>query len=211
MRGCSAALAFLVACGVEACAPAPATSSTTTPSETAIVTPNPLTLAPNDCTAPPPSAGSRAHSSALGATVTLPAGWIENPADEGQLGAMAAFALESQTAPHPANIDGESPLPTTMRPHDAVNAEAAYTPGSGTVVAKGDCTIAGSQASFFESSVTFPILFPGLPQLKGAGYVIYIAHRKSLVRLVVVLDAADRESVMPQVKGILGSWQWDQP
>jgi len=138
----------------------------------------------------------------LAATVTIPAGWIENTTDEGQSGAQAGFALElgSGNRRGPDGIFGDS-LADPMTPHDAAAAEAAYTPGSGTVIAKGDCTIAGSQASFFESSVG------GL----GGGYVLYIGHRGVLVRLLILFSSDTRDSTIPQVKSILGSWQWDQP
>ena len=184
------------------CGPAPArgglpAGSTPTP----VATPNPIALAPNDCISSPPTSGTKAHSPALAATVTLPPGWLENTTDEGQSGAQVGFALElgSGTRRGPDVIWGNS-LAGPMTPHDAVAAEAAYTPGSGTVIAKGDCTIAGSQASFFESSLA------GL----GSGYVVYIGHRGVLVRLLILFSPDTRDTTIPQVKSILGSWQWDQ-
>jgi hypothetical protein len=135
--------------------------------------------------------------------VTLPASWIENTTDEGQNGAQVGFALElgGGTRHGPDVIWGNS-LASPMTPHDAVAAEGAYTPGSGTVIAKGDCTIAGSQASFFESSVA---------GLGGGGYVLYIRRPGVLVRLLILFSSDTRDSTMPQVKSILGSWQWDKP
>ena len=195
------ALAAVIA--VFECGPAPApgalpAGSTPTP----VATPNPIALTTNDCISSPPTSGTKAHSPALAATVTLPAGWLENTTDEGQSGAQVDFAIElrSGTIPGADGIFGNS-LAGPMSPHDAVAAEAAYTPGSGTVIAKGDCTIAGSQASFFESSVA------GL----GSAYVVYIGHRGVLVRLLILFSPDTRDSTMPQVKSILGSWRWDQP
>ena len=193
-------IALAGALALSACGPSPnASPASSTPKSGA--TPNPIALAPNDCTSPPPASGTKAHSAALAASVTLPASWIENTTDEGQSGAQAGFALElgSGTRRGPDGIFGDS-LADPMTPHDAAAAEAAYTPGSGTVIAKGDCTIAGSQASFFESSVG------GL----GGGYVLYIGHRGVLVRLLILFSSDTRDSTMPQVKSILGSWQWDQ-
>lgn len=164
------------------------------------MTPNPRALESNDCTAPPTRNGTQVHSPVLGATVTLPVGWAENPADEGQQGPPAAFDIATGSPGDGANISSDF-FRSTMSPHDAANAEAAYTPGSGTVVAKGDCTIGGGQASFFESSI---------PQLGSVGYGLYIAHSRNLVRLVIVFPETRRASTMPEVKSILGSWQWDQ-
>jgi hypothetical protein len=197
---------FLVA----ACTPGPAASHSGSPSASpasspaaSVASPNPVALAQNDCTSPPPTSGTKTHSSKLAATVTLPAGWVENTADEGKSGAEAAFALElaSGTRQGPDVMWGDS-YATAMTAHEAAVAEAAYTPGSGTVMAKGDCIIAGSQASFFESSVAV---------LGGGGFVLYIGHRGVLVRFVILFSSDTRDSTMPQVKSILGSWQWDKP
>src|SRR5467141_790072 len=182
------------------CGPGPspgASPAGSTPTQ--VATPNPVALAPHDCISSPPTSGTKAHSSVLAATVTLPTGWLENTTDEGQSGAQVGFALElgSGTRRGPDVIWGNS-LASPMTPHDAVAAEAAYTPGSGTVIAKGNCAIAGSQASFFESSVG------GL----GGGYVLYIGHRGALARLLILFSSDTRDSTMPQVKSILGSWQW---
>jgi len=116
---------------------------------------------------------------------------------------MTTLALEALSGLDLARIYGD-PFASTMSPHDAVNAEAAYTPGSGTVVAKGDCMIAGGQASFFESSIS-------ILGLESSGYSLYIAHGAKLVRLLIEFSQATRASIMPQVKSILGSWQWDKP
>jgi hypothetical protein len=181
------------------CGPGPSPGASTAGSTpTPVASPNPIALAPNDCISSPPASGTKAHSSVLAASVTLPGGWIENTIDEGQSGAQAGFALEPRRGPD--GIFGDS-LAGPMTPHDAAAAEAAYTPGSGTVIAKGDCTIAGSQASFFESSVG------GL----GGGYVLYIGHRGVLARLLILFSSDTRDSTMPKVKSILGSWQWDKP
>lgn len=214
------ALLVLSVCGVAACSPthassakspaSPPTASQTSPS----VTPNPLALEPNDCTAPPPSNGTQAHSSVLGATITLPSGWAENPADEGKNGLEATFAVEIGNGPNGA-IFSADPFPLTMTPHDAVAWEVSQ-PGSGTVVVKGDCTIAGSPASFFESTVQAN-LFPGITWV-GDGYSVYIDHRGALVHVSGDLPSSNgittplpRASVMTDVKSILGSWTWDQP
>jgi hypothetical protein len=169
------------------------------------MTPNPHALAPNDCTAPLPSNGPRVHSSALGATVTLPAGWAENPADEGQQGLQSAFDLASGNGANGANISGDL-LALTMSPHDAVDWMTSQ-PGAGTVVAKGDCTIAGGKAAFFESTISMNV-FPGMTK-SGVGYSLVIAYGHKLVYLVILLPSDNGDSVMPEVKSILGSWQWD--
>lgn len=178
------------------------------------MTPNPLALEPNDCTAPPPSNGTQAHSSVLGASVILPYGWAENPADEGKNGLQATFALETAKQPNGAIVSAD-PFPFTMTPPDAVAWEISQ-PGSGTVVAKGDCTIAGFPAAFFESTVQVSLL-PGITWV-GDGYSLYIAHRGVLVNVSIDLPSSNgittplpRASVMRDVKSILGSWTWDQP
>jgi hypothetical protein len=206
------ALLVLVVCGVAACSPTPANSAkspTGSPSASQgspSVTPNPNALEPNDCTAPPPSNGSKVHSSALGATVTLPAGWAEDPTMEGQQGMQAGFDLSFGSAPNDVNISGDL-LPVAMSPHDAVNSMTSQ-PGAGTVVAQGDCTIAGGKAAYFESTITFT-LFPGITK-GGGGYTVVIAHGEKLVYLVILLPSDNGDSMMPEVKSILGSWQWDQ-
>ncbi len=90
-----------------------------------------------------------------------------------------------------------------MSPHDLAHAEAAA-PGAGTVIGYGDCTIAGGQASFFESTVA-------LLGMESDGYSLYIAHGGKTVRLLIEFPMTSRASIMPQVKSILGSWQWDKP
>jgi hypothetical protein len=181
---------------------------------TPAVAPNPTALAPNDCVAAPPRGGTRVRSAALGVTVTLPSAWAENPADEGKNGLEATFALETGKEPNGAIVSAD-PFPSTMTPHEAVASEVSQ-PGSGTVVAKGDCTIAGSPAAFFESTVQLS-LFPGISWV-GDAYGVYIAHRGALVRLLIDLPSSNgtatplsHASVMTDVKGILGSWTWDQP
>ena len=206
-------LAVLAICGVAACGPttsakAPSGSPTASPSSAAspTVTPNPNALEPNDCIAPPPTSGTKAHSPALGSTVTLPVGWTEDPSMEGQQGMRAAFDLVAGGGgPHGTNISADL-LPLVMSPHDAV-AFMTSQPGAGTVVAVGDCTIGGGKAAYFESTIS-ATLFPGITK-SGDGYSVVFAHGSTLVYLVILLpDNGDQ--VMPQVKSILGSWQWDQ-
>jgi hypothetical protein len=181
---------------------------------TAAVTPNPAALAPNDCVGAPPSAGITVHSVALGMTVTLPSGWAENPAMEGKSGLQATLEFETGKEPNGANVTAD-PFTLTKTPHDAVTWEISQ-PGSGTFVTRGDCTIARSPAAFFESTVQFSLM---QATYQGDGYVVYIAHRGSLVRLMVGLPSAfgpatplpPRASVMTDVKSIFGSWTWDKP
>jgi hypothetical protein len=205
------ALLVLLACGVAACGPSPATSSkssTGPPVSQASpsVTPNPRALAPNDCTAPPPSNGATVHSVALGASVTLPPDWAEDPTMEGQQGLMAALDLSFGTRPNDVNISADL-LPVAMSPDDAINSMTSQ-PGSGTVIAKGDCTIAGGKAAYIESTMSAS-LFPGIT-FSGSGYSVVIAHGSKLVYLIILLPSDSGDSMMPAVKSILGSWQWDQ-
>jgi hypothetical protein len=124
---------------------------------------------------------------------------------EGQQGMQAAFDIATGPGPDGVNISG-SLFPSTMSPHDTVEWMVRQ-PGAGTVVAKGDCTVAGGKAAFFESSLTAS-LFPGITKSSG-GYALLIAHGEKMVYLVIVLPE-NGDSFMPEVKGILGSWQWDQ-
>lgn len=190
--------------GAAACGPNSAKTASTSPTAPA-VTRNPLVLAPNDCVAPPPPGGTKAHSAVLGFTVTLPAGWAENPSNEGQSGLMAAFDLESGSGRTGASISAD-PWPSAMSPHDAVNWTASQ-PGAGSVGAKGDCTIAGRKAAFFESTVQFSV-FVGITY-KFGGYTLFIAHGAKLVYVLIDFPSETRDSFMPQIKSILGSWQWD--
>ena len=217
MRGPRRAAAWplaLVLLAGAACAPGhPVVSGT--PTVVAVVSPSsafdPLALGPNDCTAPPDPTGTTAHSSVLGASVILPAGWSEVPSDEGKQGAETAFALENGPAPAGAVVYAD-PFPTTMSPHEAVDWEISQ-PGSGTLVTRGDCTVAGSQAAYFESAING---VPGPGNSPAEAYSMYIAHRGALVRLFIdagssngVATPAPRDMVMTQVKRILGSWRWD--
>lgn len=125
---------------------------------------------------------------------------------EGQQGMQAAFDLVAGGGgPHGTNISGDLwTLP--MSPHDAV-AFMTSQPGAGTVVAVGDCTIGGGRAAYFESTIS-ATLFPGITK-SGDGYSVVFEHGATRVYLVILLpDNGDQ--VMPQVKSILGSWQWDQ-
>jgi hypothetical protein len=212
-----AVLVTFTATAAGACGPTQPVSRATPVSVaevTPTVTPDPAALAANDCIAPPPNGGTKVHSNALGVIVTLPSGWAENPADEGKSGLEARFALETGKEPNGAIVSAD-PFPSTMTPHDAVAWEVRQ-PGSGTVVARGDCTIAGSPAAFFEATVQAS-LFPGITWV-GDGYSLYIAHRGALVRVSIELPSSNgittplpRASVMTDVKSILGSWTWDQP
>lgn len=150
----------------------------------------------------------------LGVTITLPYGWAENPADEGKNGLEAAFPVETGKETN-GSIFSADPFQSTMTPHDAVASEVSQ-PGSGSVVAKGDCTMAGSPAAFFESTVQASV-FRGITWV-GDGYSVYIAHRAALVHMSVDLPASNgittplpRASVMTDVKSILGSWAWVNP
>jgi hypothetical protein len=119
---------------------------------------------------------------------------------EGQQGMQVAFDLVWGSGRKGANISGDL-IPSTMSPHDTVESMVTQ-PGAGTVIAKGDCTIAGGKAAFFKSTI------PGL-EFMGGGYSLVFAHRAQLMYLVILLPAAGEEAVMPGVKSILGSWQWD--
>jgi len=126
---------------------------------------------------------------------------------EGQQGLQAGFDLTSGGGPNGVNIGGYLlPATVAMSPHDAVNFMSSQ-PGAGTVVAKGDCTVAGGEAAYFESTISVT-LFPGITK-GAAGYSLVIAHAKELVYLVVLLPSENGDKMMPQVKSILGSWQWD--
>jgi hypothetical protein len=190
-------------------APSP-TAAETTPA----ITPDPAALAANDCIVPPPNDETKVHSNALGVTVALPSGWAENPADEGKQGLEATFALKTGKGPSGAVVSAD-PFPLSMTPHQAVTWEVSQA-GSGTMVARGECTIAGSPAAFFESTVQAS-LFPGITWA-GDGYSVYIAHRGALVHVSILLPSSNgittplpHAPVMTDVKGILGSWTWDQP
>jgi hypothetical protein len=184
------------------------------PSPTSAVTPDPAALAANDCVLSPATGGTKVRSSALGVTVTLPSGWAEDPADEGKNGLEATFALNMGRGPAGGSLSAD-PFASDMTAHEAVTWEISQ-PGSGTVVGRGDCTIAGSPAAFFESTIQAS-LFPGIT-LVADGYGLYIAHRGALVRMLIDLPSSNgiatplpRASVMTDVKKILGSWTWDQP
>jgi len=205
-------LVLLAMCAMAACSPTHTTSakgsspSTSASQASPVVSPNPNALEPNDCIAPPPSNGTRVHSPALSSTVTLPVGWTEDPNMEGQQGMQAAFDLVANGGgPHGTNITGDL-WPSPMSPHDVI-AYMIASPGAGTVVSVGDCTIGGGKAAYFDSTFS-ATLFPGITKT-GEGYSVVFAHGSTLVYLVILLpDNGDQ--VMPQVKSILGSWQWDQ-
>ncbi len=135
----------------------------------------------------------------------LPAGWAENASDEGQQGLQAAFDVVSGPGPEAVNISGDT-IKTTMSPHD-VAASMVTQPGAGTVVAKGDCQIAGGDAAYFKSTISATV-FPGITK-SGAGYTILIGHGGTVVYLVVILPATLGDQAIPDVKSILGSWTWD--
>lgn len=212
-----AVLVTFVATAAAACGPhqplaraTPVGGAVVTPA----ITPDPAALATNDCVVPPPYGGTKVRSNALGVTVTVPSGWAENPADEGKNGLEATFALETGKEPNGAIVSAD-PFPLSMTPHEAVSWEVSQA-GSGTMVGRGDCTIAGSPAAFFESTVQAS-LFPGITWM-GDGYSVYIAHRGALVHVSIDLPSSNgittplpRASVMTDVKSMLGSWTWDQP
>lgn len=212
------ALVLFFVC-VTACGPVRTTAVSSAPPTmspiTLFVTPDPTRLAPNDCMAPAPSGGSKAHSSALRVTVTLPLGWIENPADEGKNGLEATFALTwGPVGPNGANITAD-PFPSSMSPHDAVALEISQ-PGAGNVIRKGDCTIAASAAAYYESTIEVTT-FPGITMV-GDGYGVYVAHRGGLIRMLIDLPSSNgvstpvpRGAVVSDIKSIFGSWTWDAP
>ena len=125
---------------------------------------------------------------------------------EGQQGLQAGFDLTFGTRPNDVNISGDL-LPYAMSPHDAVNFMTTQA-GAGNVVAKGDCTIAGGKAAYFLSTMSVS-LFPGIT-MGGSGYSVVFAHSYKLVYLIILLPSDNGDSMMPAVKSILGSWQWDQ-
>ena len=195
-----------------ACGPTqPATRTNPVPPA---VTPNPAALAPNDCIEAPPSGGTKVHSAALGMSVTLPSGWAENPGMEGKSGLEATLEFETGTDLNRAVVSAD-PFALTKTAHDAVTWEISQ-PGSGTFVARGDCTIARSPAAFFEATIQFTLM---QGTFQGAVYAVYIAHRGALVRLLIDLPSGfgpatptpSRASVITDVKSIFGSWTWDKP
>ena len=194
--------------------PAARTNPTPVAEVTPAVTPNPAALAPNDCVGAPPSGGTNVHSAALGMTVTVPSGWAENPAMEGKNGLQATFEVEIGKGLTGANLSAD-PFTLTKTAHDAVTWEISQ-PGSGTFVARGDCTIARSPAAFFEATIQFTLMQGAF---QGDVYAVYIAHRGALIRLLIDLPSAfgpatplpSRASVMTDVKSIFGSWTWDKP
>src|SRR5260370_15920022 len=209
----AAGLIVLVAFGIAGCGPPPIASAKASPIPSSATqaspdfSPNPTALEPNDCTAAPAITGAKVHSPVLSATVRLPAGWAENPADEGQQGLEAGFdVISGSGGPNGLNISGDlMPSTWTMNPHDTVDWMISQ-PGSATVVAKGDCKIAGGKAAYFLSTISVSV-FPGITK-GGAGYSLIIAHGQSLVYVVVLLPAVN-DPGMSDVKSILGSWQWD--
>jgi hypothetical protein len=133
---------------------------------------------------------------------------------EGKNGLQATFEVETGKGLDGANLTAD-PFPLNKTAHDAVSWEIAQ-PGSGTMVTRGDCTIARSPAAFFEATIQFTLM---QGPFQGDAYVVYIAHRGALVRLSIDLPSGfgpatpipSRASVITDVKGILGSWTWDKP
>jgi hypothetical protein len=152
------------------------------------------------------------HSSTLAITVTVPTGWAEDVADEGQSGLGAGFAIESGRVPMYAKLTGSLlPATLTMSPRDVIDSEAA-SPGSGTVLSKGDCAIAGSQASYFESSIEIDVPTLVTQHLSAGAYEVVIAHGGRLLQVSILYSPASLgPTTMPAVKSMLGSWQWDTP
>jgi hypothetical protein len=98
-----------------------------------------------------------------------------------------------------------------MNPRQMIESEAA-SPGSGTVLSKGDCTIGGSQASFFESSIEIDVPTLVTQHLSAGAYEIVIAHGGRLLQVSIIYSPASLgPTTMPAVKSMLGSWQWDSP
>jgi hypothetical protein len=198
-------------CGGAACGPTPVKTASTSPSPAQIspspqVTPNPHALGPNDCIAAPTGGGSTVHSASLGFTLTLPTDWAEDPANEGQHGMQSALYVATGASPTGTVLSFDL-MPLAMSPHDGIDWLASQ-PGSGTVIAKGDCTIGGDKAAYFESNITFTV-FPGITR-GGDGYAVLAGHAGKLVYLDVLLpDGNAAAAAMPAVKSILGSWRWD--
>src|SRR5260370_8297187 len=122
-------LVVLALCSMAACGPAPTPSAkaplgspSTSPVSPASpsVTPNPNALEPNDCTAPAASNGIKVHSPGLGATVTLPPGWTEDPTMEGQQGMQTTFDLIPGGGRPPRTTISADHLPFVISPHDAL-------------------------------------------------------------------------------------------
>jgi hypothetical protein len=202
-------LLVLILSSVGGCGPSPTTlakGSPSAPQSSPSVTPNPRALAPNDCTAPPPSKGTTIHSPVLGASVSVPAGWAEDPTMEGQQGLQSAFQLAHGTGPSGVSISAY-PLPMAMSPHEAIDWMTSQ-PAAGTVDSRGDCTIAGGKAAYFESTVAFSV-FPGITYSSG-GYSLVVGHGAKLVYLIIIFPTDSRDTGMPDVKSILGSWHWDK-
>jgi len=117
----------------------------------------------------------------------------------------AAFAVAGGSGPNRVSIDAY-PLPLAMSPHDAVDWMASQA-GAGTVVARGDCMIAGGKDAFFESTISATV-FPGITK-SGGGYSLVLAHGDKLVYLLFLLPADNVDQFVSDVKSIFGSWQWD--
>jgi hypothetical protein len=202
-------LLVLILSSVVGCGPSPTTLAKASPSAAQSspgATPDPRALATNDCIAPPPTNGTKIHSPVLGASVSVPVGWAEDPTMEGQQGVQSALQLAHGTGPSGVSISAY-PLPMAMSPHDAINWMTSQ-PAAGTVVSKGDCTIAGGKAAYFESTVAFTV-FPGITYSSG-GYSVVMGHGAKLVYLIIIFPTDSRDTAMPEVKSILGSWQWDK-
>lgn len=213
-------LVVVIACGCVSQAtsgthssPAAAAASSASAGSSPVADFDPARLAPGDCVAPSPGGGSKVHSAALGLALTLPAGWAEDPANEGKRGDEATLALRRGQAPNDVFMTVD-PVPATMSAHAAVDNEASQ-PGAGNVVDKGDCTVAGKPAAYFESTLDLS-LFPGMTQTAD-GYSLYVTGVDKLVRVSIdlglttalVTPPITRTSAMTDVKRILGSWTWD--
>jgi hypothetical protein len=202
-------LVVLLLAGVAGCGPPPTAVAQGSPSAAQAapaVTPNPGSLAPNDCIAPPPTKSTTLHSPVLGVSVRVPAGWAEDPTMEGQQGLQAAFDLAQGTGRNAVSITAY-PWPMAMSPHEAIDWMVSQ-PAAGPVDSRGDCTIGGGKAAYFESTIALTP-FPGITFSSG-GYSLVIGHGTKLVYLIIIFPTDSRDTAMPQVKSILGSWKWDK-
>src|SRR6202521_162517 len=178
-------LLVLILVSAAGCGPPPATVAGGSPSASQSspgVTPNPGALAPNDCIAPPPTNGTKIHSPVLGASVSVPAGWAEDPTMEGQQGAQSALDLAHGTGPSGVSLSAY-PLSMAMSPHEAIDWMTCPT-SAGSGASRGGCTVAGGKAFFFASTIAFS-LFPGVTY-RSASYSLVMAHGAKLVYLIIL-------------------------
>jgi hypothetical protein len=125
---------------------------------------------------------------------------------EGQQGAQSALDLAHGTGPSGVSLSAY-PLSMAMSPHEAIDWMTSQ-PAAGTVDSRGDCTVAGGKAAYFASTIAFS-LFPGITYSSG-GYSLVMGHGAKLVYLIILFPTDSRDAAMPEMKSILGSWQWDK-